>query len=81
MALLTRYRNEGERKTTWFIEGVTKFHRTVETYVNTLLARGFRLDHLGEPGPVDDALAKRPALDQENQRPPILVLAASRPRE
>jgi len=38
------YQNEGERGTSWFIDGVVKFHRTVETYINMLIAVGFRLD-------------------------------------
>jgi SAM-dependent methyltransferase len=28
-----RYRDEGERRTHWFVDGVVKYHRTVETYV------------------------------------------------
>src|SRR5207248_7134016 len=30
------YRDEGERRHRWFVDGVRKYHRTVETYVNTL---------------------------------------------
>ncbi len=77
---LDRYREEGERRTSWFVDGVVKFHRTVETYVTTLLSRGFRLDHLGEPGPTGDALAARPGLATEARRPPVLLLAATRPQ-
>ncbi|QND66402.1 class I SAM-dependent methyltransferase [Mesorhizobium loti] len=76
-----RYQDEGKRETNWFVEGVTKFHRTIETYVSTLLAAGFRLDHLGEPRPVEEALAKRPELAKELRRPPILVLGATKMKE
>ena len=76
---LDQYQSEGRRSTTWFIDGVTKFHRTVETYVNTLIAAGFRLDHLGEPKPLAEFLKERPSLEETLRRPPILLLAATRP--
>jgi SAM-dependent methyltransferase len=74
-----RYGSEGPRATTWFVDGVVKHHRTVETYVGGLLAAGFALAHLGEPGPTPEALAARPALAKEMRRPPFLVLMAVRP--
>ena len=77
---IDRYQDEGKRETRWFVEGVAKFHRTTETYVSGLLAGGFRLDHLGEPRPVEAALAERPALETELRRPPILLLAATKIR-
>ena len=76
---LDRYQQEGERRTSWFIDGVVKFHRTVETYVNTLIAEGFRLDHLGEPTPPAEFLRERPWLEETLKRPPFLLLAATKP--
>lgn len=73
-----RYRDEGPRATSWFIDGVTKYHRTVETYVNGLLDEGFRLTRLEEPAPLDDALARNAALGLHRRRPPFLLLAATR---
>lgn len=73
------YRPEGRRDTRWFVDGVVKYHRTVETYVNTLLHTGFLLAHLGEPMPTRDALAVRPDLEAECRRPPFLFLLAVRP--
>lgn len=35
-----RYRDEGERRRHWFVNDVLRYHRTVETYVNTLLDAG-----------------------------------------
>jgi SAM-dependent methyltransferase len=63
-----RYRAEGKRSTRWFVDGVVKYHRTVETYVGGLLGSGFQLAHLGEPGPAPQALAARPALEAETRR-------------
>lgn len=75
-----RYLSEGKRITKWFIDGVIKYHRTVETYVNTLVDSGFLLVHLGEPGPTGAALATRPQLQTDTRRPPFLFLSALHPR-
>jgi ubiquinone/menaquinone biosynthesis C-methylase UbiE len=71
------YRPEGERQTRWFVEGVVKYHRTIETYVNGLIATGFTLRRLLEPAPVmNPTLAAD--MDLERRRPPFLLIAATR---
>jgi SAM-dependent methyltransferase len=75
---LDNYQQEGWRDTTWFVEGVKKYHRTVASYVNGLTGAGFRIEHLVEPMPTAEALAVRPALTTETRRPAFLLLAASR---
>jgi SAM-dependent methyltransferase len=75
-----RYREEGERRTSWFVDGVVKYHRTIETYVNTLLEAGLTLVRIEEPeAESQQLLAKRPALQDERRRPPFLLIAAARP--
>ncbi|KGM32940.1 class I SAM-dependent methyltransferase [Inquilinus limosus] len=74
-----RYGEEGPRQTRWFVDGVIKHHRTIETYVGTLIAAGLVLARLEEPGPVPEALASRPTLEEERRRPPFLLLAADKP--
>jgi SAM-dependent methyltransferase len=75
-----RYRDEAERRTNWIVDGVVKYHRTIETYVNTLLEAGLTLARLEEPEAESLALlAKRPELRGERRRPPFLLLAADRP--
>jgi SAM-dependent methyltransferase len=74
-----RYRDEGERRTHWFVDGVVKYHRTVETYVNALLDAGLRLTRLEEPEADGAVLAEKPEWVQERRRPPFLLLAADRP--
>lgn len=74
-----RYRDEGERRTRWFVDGVVKYHRTVESYVNGLLDAGLRLVRLEEPEAEAAQLAERPAWREERRRPPFLLLAADRP--
>ena len=73
------YRDEGERRTHWFVDGVVKYHRTVETYVNALLDAGLRLVRLEEPEADAALLAQKPEWLQERRRPPFLLLAADAP--
>lgn len=75
---LNNYQYEGERHSEWFVNDVRKYHRTVQTYVNTLINVGFRLDHLGEPTPLASFLSERPGLEAEWRRPAFLLLAVSK---
>ena len=70
------YRDEGERRIRWFVEGVLKYHRTIETYVNVLINNGFSLQRLLEPEPVTTEASAQANL--ERRRPPFLLIAAVR---
>lgn len=72
------YLAEGPRSTDWLAKGVIKQHRTIATYVGTLLRHGFTLAHLEEWGPSDAQIAGRPILADERERPPFLLVAARR---
>jgi SAM-dependent methyltransferase len=74
------YRDEGERRTHWFVDGVVKHHRTVETYVNALLDAGLRLVRLEEPEADEAVLAEKPEWREARRCPPFLLLAADRPQ-
>jgi SAM-dependent methyltransferase len=76
-----RYREEGERRTHWFVDGVVKYHRTIETYVNGLLAAGLVVARLEEPEATPTQLAEQPQWLEERRRPPFLLLAADRPHD
>lgn len=76
---LLGYQHEGKRDTRWFVDGVIKYHRTVQTYVNTLLAAGFRLERLDEPVPTAAAMDSRDDLRWQLERPPFLLIAAAKP--
>jgi ubiquinone/menaquinone biosynthesis C-methylase UbiE len=73
---LDRYREESRRESTWFVGGVIKYHRTVETYVNALLDAGFTLRRLSEPEATAEAMNVRPDLVETRRRPAFLVLTA-----
>jgi hypothetical protein len=70
------YHLEGKRETKWFIDGVVKYHRTVETYVTTLISTDFSLHSLKEPVPIHGPSATVPDLDLHRQRAPFLLIAA-----
>jgi SAM-dependent methyltransferase len=71
-----RYRDEGERRTNWFVDGVVKYHRTIESYVKGLLQAGLCLVRLEEPEAEAAQLATHPEWRDERRRPPFLLMAA-----
>jgi SAM-dependent methyltransferase len=72
------YRAEGKRERRWFIDGVIKFHRTFETYLNTLIDCGFTIARVLEPEPTAEFKALRPDLVEETRRPAFLLISATR---
>ncbi len=77
---LDNYLVEGERVTSWFVDGVVKEHRTVATYVNTVIDAGLVVDRLVEWGPTAEDIAERPELADDLHRPWFLLLRATKPR-
>jgi SAM-dependent methyltransferase len=72
---LNDYLREGSRVTDWITRGVVKRHRTVTTYVNSLLDQGFRLTRLVEWGPTPAQIAAEPEWANEVHRPIFLLIA------
>lgn len=70
-----RYFMEGERTARFLGCDVTKYHKTVTTYVNTLLQTGFTLTGLVEPQP-DPRLLEVPGMKDELRRPMMLLVSA-----
>lgn len=73
------YQQEGLRYTQWMDGDVIKYHRTMETYVNTAIDCGFQISKLIEPRLSSDMLSKHPSWIDENRRPMFLLIAAIRP--
>ncbi|QQC73229.1 class I SAM-dependent methyltransferase [Lactococcus garvieae] len=63
------YFYEGKRKVSFLGEEVTKYHRTLTTYLNTLLQLGFELQHVIEPQPPEQ-------MHDELRRPMMLIVSA-----
>ncbi len=73
---IDNYKLEGIRHTQWLIDDVIKYHRSVETYVNTLIDNGFTIARLLEPEAAADAIRERPELREESRRPTFMLLSA-----
>ena len=76
---LDDYADEGQRQQHWFVSGVVKFHRTVASLMNGLIAAGLVIERLEEPVPIPAAVRERPELIDERRRPPVLVAKARKP--
>lgn len=72
-----RYYYEGEREAVFLGEKVTKYHRTLTTYLNTLLESGFIIKNIVEPQPPEDML-HIPGMKDEMRRPMMLLVAAEK---
>jgi SAM-dependent methyltransferase len=70
------YQQEGPRRTDWMADDVVKYHRTVATYINTLINFGFRISKLLEPQPIPEMLIEQPGLRDDCRRPAFLLIAA-----
>lgn len=70
-----RYFIEGKREAVFLGEQVTKFHKTLTTYLNGLLSAGFAIKAVVEPQP-DPALMDVPGMADELRRPMMLIVSA-----
>lgn len=76
---LDRYLIEGARTVTWLGVEVTRQHRTVATYVNTVLEVGLVVTRIMEPGPSQEQVNEWPTLNDHRRRPSFLLVGASKP--
>lgn len=72
-----RYFEQGARDAVFLGEHVTKYHRTLTTYLDTLLQNGFALRHIIEPQPPEEMLSL-PGMQDEMRRPMMLIVAAEK---
>lgn len=72
------YYYEGKRGAIFLGEHVVKYHRTLTTYLETLLQNGFILRHVVEPQPPENMM-DLPGMKDEMRRP-MMLLAAARKR-
>ena len=74
---MDNYYYEGKRDAIFLGERVTKYHRTLTTYLNTLLQNHFTLLHIVEPQPPENML-DLPGMKDEMRRPMMLLVAAEK---
>lgn len=70
-----RYFTEGARTAVFLGEPVTKYHKTLTTYINTLITTGFSLTGLVEPLPEEHLQNIMP---DEWRRPMMLLVSAKK---
>lgn len=69
------YYYEGRREAIFLGEKVIKYHRTLTTYLNTLLQNGFELRHIIEPQPPEEMMHLE-GMKNEMRRPMMLLVSA-----
>lgn len=72
------YFTEGMRKATFLGETVVKYHKTLTTYLNTLLKHGFTITAMVEPQPENSLLDDVPDMRDELRRPMMLLVSAQK---
>ncbi len=73
---LDRYFDEGVRNTRFLNEEIVKYHRTLTTYIQTLIGCGFLITGVQEPQPPEHLLKTYPSMADELRRPMMLIISA-----
>lgn len=71
---IDNYFFEGKRKAKFLGEEVIKYHRTLATYLNVLLKRGFDITGIVEPQPSEYLLNIVEGMEDEFRRPMMFRL-------
>lgn len=71
-----RYFTEGKRTAVFLGEEISKYHKTLTTYINGLLQTGFEICELVEPQPDEVMLNTIPDMKDELRRPMMLLISA-----
>ena len=75
------YNVSGKRVTTWFVDGVEKYHRPMGEIITALARAGFVIEEVVEPVAENWALAKRPELVKEKIKPCFMIVLAGKPKK
>lgn len=78
---LDGYLDEGTRSRSWIAAEVIKQHRTLATYLNTLIRHGLIVSHVEEWGPSPSDIAAHPEWAIDHQRPSFLLISARREKK
>jgi len=71
---LANYMKSGKRETTWFVDGVIKYHRTFSEIINTVNECGFQIEKILEPLPSEEDIKLIPKMVQDFHKPSFLIL-------
>ena len=70
------YYIEGQRTSIFLGEEVKKYHKTMTTYINTLIKNGFEITGVVEPMPEESMLKDNKEMQDELRRPMMLIISA-----
>ncbi|WP_315120548.1 class I SAM-dependent methyltransferase [uncultured Clostridium sp.] len=73
-----RYFTEGIRKANFLGKEVIKYHKTLTTYINSLIMSGFEITKIVEPKPEESMLKNIPEMQDELRRPMMLLISAKK---
>jgi len=68
----------GVRETTFLGNTVLKYHRTITSYLSSILQSGFKINACVEPEPSTEMLENFPAMGDELRRPMMLIISAEK---
>lgn len=72
------YFYEGRREASFLGEKVIKYHKTLTTYIDSLLQNGFEITGIVEPQPDDEKLKTVRGMKDELRRPMMLLISAKK---
>lgn len=75
---LTDYARSGERKVSWIVDDVVKYHRTFSDIFNALVFAGFCIERVVEPIPTGEMIKKLPAYEKDLHKPNFLVIKGTK---
>lgn len=70
------YYLEGKRTANFLGEEVIKYHKTLTTYLNSLIKCGFSIIGIVEPAPTAQMISEVPEMKDELRRPMMLIVSA-----
>lgn len=73
------YYFEGKRTAHFLGEDVVKYHKTITTYLNSLISCGLQINNIVEPKPAVHLLDTVAGMRDELRRPMMLIVVANKP--
>ncbi|MEA4920216.1 MAG: methyltransferase domain-containing protein [Clostridiaceae bacterium] len=75
---LADYARAGERKVTWFVDDVVKYHRTFSQLINGLVRSGFVILEMEEPVASQETIQRLPQYGKDLHKPNFLMIKAKK---
>ena len=75
-ANIADYCVEGRKESTWFVEGIQRYHRMFSAIVNTLADHGLKIVKMEEPYPTEEIVKRYPEYYDLYHKPDFLFVKA-----